>query len=451
MGIYKAYDIRGIYNKDFNKDDVYKIGYFIPKLLKTDKILVGHDGRLSSDEIFYFLSEGITDSGADVYSCGYSTTPMIYFGTSYYNFKGSVQITASHNPKEYNGFKISGENSVPIGYDNGLNILEKMVREEKLEISKSKGKIFDFNVLDDYKKYLNKFIENYEDLNISVDLSNGMASIIVKDLFPTNFKFINDFIDGNFPAHEPNPLEEENRKQIVNEVVKNKSDLGIIFDGDADRVMFIDDKGNFIQPDYLIALISEFFFSERYRNKLDNKTILCDIRTSKSTIDYIKKLGGNVYLWKVGHAYAKKKLKELNSVFGGELAGHYYFKDFFYCDSGILASIIVLNELNYLRKNGLTISEKFKNIIKYFNSGEINFKVENKLEIMEKIKNYFISKEDPVNFYDFDGFRVEFKDWWFNIRPSNTEPYLRLIVEASNKDILNEKIDKINDLIKSYN
>lgn len=447
MGIFKAYDIRGIYNKDFDKDVVYKIGFFLPELLNCDKIIVGHDGRLSSDEIFHYLTEGITDNGADVYSCGYSTTPMIYFGTSYYKFKGSVQITASHNPKEYNGFKISGENSVPIGYESGLNLLEKMVYEKRIEKKGKKGKIFDFNIIDDYKKFLKKFTEDYESLNISIDLSNGMASIIVKDIFPKKFSYINDFIDGNFPAHEPNPLEEENRKQIIEEVKKNKSDLGIIFDGDADRVMFIDNRGNFIQPDYIIALIAEYFLSERYKETLKNKTILCDIRTSKSTIDYINKLGGNIFIWKVGHAYAKKKLKELDSVFGGELAGHYYFKDFFYCDSGILASILVLNELNQLKKNNITISEKFNDIIKYYNSGEINFKVDNKNEVIEKIKNYYLKKEDVVKVYDFDGYRIEFKDWWFNVRPSNTEPYLRLIVEANNNDLLNEKILEIKKFI----
>jgi len=450
VGVFKAYDIRGIYNKDWNKETAYAVGFFLPELLKTDKILVGHDARTSSDEIFHYLSEGITDAGADVWSIGYATTPMVYFSTSYYNFKGSVQITASHNPPEYNGLKISRENSLPVGYESGLKELEHLVFNEKIDIKKDKGRVYSLEAKQDYLNFLKKYREDYSDLSVSMDCSNGMAAILVKDLFGGSIHYLYDELDGTFPNHEPNPLEEENVRDLKKAVLQNKSDIGIIYDGDADRVMFVDEKGKFIQPDLIIGLMTGYFFSPEYKGELTTKNILCDIRTSKSTTDYIKNLGGIPNLWKVGHAYAKVKLREIDAVFGGELAGHYYFKDFYFCDSGILTSIIVLNVLNNLKKKGSTFSTEIAKIKKYANSGEMNFRIENKAEAMNELRDHFVSAEKPLVFLDFDGYRIEYKDWWFNVRPSNTEPYLRLIIEASDERLLKEKTNIIKNLLKKY-
>lgn len=444
MGIFKAYDIRGIYNKDFNCEDVYKIGYFLPKLLKTDRVLVGHDCRLSSGEIFEYLCKGINDGGADVYYTGYSTTPMIYFGTATGKFDASVQITASHNPKEYNGFKISRTGALPVGYDTGLAELEKMVKSGKIDKPEKKGRMINYELKDKYIKFHKSYVPDISNLSIAVDCSNGMTSILIKDILGNKPHYLYDTMDGNFPNHEPNPLDENNVKDLEKLVIKDKCDIGIIYDGDGDRVIFVDEKGKFIPPDLIIGVIGKYYL------KREKGNVLHDIRTSRAVSEYIRSLGGTPYMWKVGHAFAKVKLREIKGIFGGELAGHYYFRDFFNCDSGIFASLIVLNVVSRIKKEGMTFSSLIDSIRVYANSGEVNFKIDKKKEAMDALKDETTSKEKPTAFYDFDGYRIEFKDWWFNVRPSNTEPYLRLVVEASNEKMLQDKLEELKKTIAGY-
>ncbi|MFN3410648.1 MAG: phosphomannomutase/phosphoglucomutase [Exilispira sp.] len=446
MGIYKSYDIRGIYQKEWDKDTAYKIGNFIPQIFKIDKVLIGRDGRNSSNEIFEALSSGFTDASVDVYDANLTTTPMIYFGTSFFDFPFSIMITASHNPKEYNGLKISGKNSVPIGYENGINKIEDAICNNKLDIIKNsnKGKIINHQFYEQYTEFLLKFKKENLSLRYVIDFSNGMASLFYQNIFMDAKSVINNNIDGNFPAHEPNPLEKENREQIIELVKKEKADIGIIFDGDADRVMFIDEKGNFIPPDLIIGLLGMFYSDKKPFN------VLYDIRTSKSVETFLRNIGANTYMWKVGHAYAKRKLKEIDGIVGGELAGHYYYKDFYFCDSGILTSLIVLDMVQKLKEENKTISQWIADISLYYNSGEINFKIKDKSEAINAVISYFNSKYKPINIFDFDGYRIEYENWWFNIRPSNTEPLLRLIVEATDKFLLEEKVNQITDIIKNY-
>lgn len=446
MGAFKAYDIRGIYNQDFNKEDVYKIGFFLPKLLKANKVLVGRDVRTSSPEIFKALTDGITDSGADVYDMGISTTPMVYYFTAQHKFDASVQITASHNPKDHNGLKISGSNALPIGYDTGLGKLEEWIKKDKIEIAKVKGKIIPHQVKEEYIQFLKKYTKDISNLNIAIDCSNGMAALLVKDIWGDSVSYLYEELDGTFPNHEPNPLEEENVEDLKKLVLKNKSDIGVIFDGDADRVMFVDEKGKFIRPDLMIAVLADYFLIE----KQEKGWVIQDIRTSKSVSEYIDSLGSRTYMWRVGRAYAALKLREIDGIFGGELAGHYYFRDFFYSDSGMLAAILILNIISKAKENGKTLSQLIEVIDKYSNSGEINFIVQNKTEAMEAVVNHFIKDEEPTANHDFDGYRIEYKDWWFNIRPSNTEPYLRLILEAKNQDMLIEKRKTIENIIARF-
>ena len=446
MKAFKAYDIRGIYNVDFNKEDVYKIGFFLRKVLNTDKILVGYDARLSTPEIFEYLCKGITDSGVDVYNIGLSTTPMVYYLTAAHNFKASVQITASHNPKEYNGLKVSRENAIPVGYDTGLNLVEKMMNEEEVVISENRGQIINFDHRQEYLDFLKSYAQDISNLNVSVDCSNGMASLLVKDIWGEDISYIYDEIDGTFPNHEPNPLEEENVEDLKKLVLENSSDVGVIFDGDADRVMFVDEKANFIRPDLMIAVMAKYFL--KGENK--NATVIQDIRTSKSVSEYVESLGGKVHMWRVGRAFAAIRLREIDGLFGGELAGHYYFKDFFYSDSGILAAIIMLNIISELKKEGKTLSQLISEIDTYSNSGEINFKLEKKQEAIDAVVKHFTKDEKPSAIFDFDGYRVEFRDWWFNIRPSNTEPYLRLIAEAKSDEILNKNLSELKNIIAKF-
>ena len=446
IAAFHSYDIRGIYGEDFNQKDVYKIGFFLPKLLKVDKILVGRDVRVSSDEIFELLVSGITDAGVDVYDAGLATTPMVYFLTAKEGFDGSVMITASHNPREHNGMKISKTNALPVGYDTGLNELEKMVLNNRVEPAGKKGKIVPFDKHQLYEDFLKSYLPDMSNLNVVVDCSNGMAGLFVQNLLGDNPVYINAELDGSFPNHDPNPLNPDNIVQLQEKVLSVDADLGIIYDGDADRVMFVDEKGKFISPDLMIALMGHYFLAKNPKTK-----VLQDIRTSKSVKEYLSQWSNvEMAMWKVGRAHAAPKLREIDGLYGGELAGHYYFKDFFYSDSGILASLIILEVVQEMKKKGKSVSELINDIASYANSGEINFKISQKQAAMEAVKTFFTEKEKPLAVYDFDGYRIEFADWWFNIRPSNTEPYLRLLVEARDKVLLNDKVHAVENLVKKF-
>ena len=446
MGAFHAYDIRGIYNVDFDMEIAYKVGYFIPELLDTDKVLVGRDCRTSSDEIHDALIAGITDAGADVYDIGLSSTPVVYFGTAHYGFKASVQITASHNSREYNGMKVSTTDAAAVGYDAGLSTIKKWIDEGKdTPVKEKKGQVFGKDIHDEYLAFMNRYKEDYSGLNIAMDLSNGMANLFAKEIFGDKVHYLFDELDGTFPNHEPNPLIHKNVVPLEELVKKSGADIGVIYDGDADRVMFVDEKGQFISPDLIIALMGLYFISERGAKGCK---VLQDIRSSKAVGEFLEPMGVEMHTWKVGRAFAARKLRELDGLWGGELAGHYYFKDFFYSDSGLLASLIVLNITARLKAEGKTISSAIANIVKYDNSGEINFRIENKQGAMDAVKEHFTAKETPTAFMDFDGYRIEFPDWWLNIRPSNTEPYLRFLCEASSEELLHNKVEETRELLK---
>lgn len=447
MGAFHAYDIRGVYNKDFNREDVYRMGYFLPQLLNASKVLVGRDARESSPEIYEALVKGITDAGADVFDIGLATTPLVYYTTAKLGFKASVQITASHNPKEYNGLKISRENALPVGYDTGLKLLEELVLGGNVEVAAKKGSVTPIKVKEEYLEFLRSKLEDIRDLKIAVDCSNGMAGLFVHQVLGDAPTYIYDDVDGTFPNHEPNPLVQTNVADLKALVNHNQSDIGVIFDGDADRVMFVDEKGQFVSPDLIIALLGHYFLE----GKPAGQKVLQDIRSSKAVGEYLKKhFGAEIHTWRVGRAYAALKLREIDGIYGGELAGHYYFKDFFYSDSGMLAAILTLNVVAKLKSKGITLSQAIAAISCYHNSGEINFKIAQKQEVMDALKKHFEESEQVTAFYDFDGYRLEFADWWFNVRPSNTEPYLRFLAEATSDDLLVEKVKIVKGIISQF-
>ena len=446
MGAFHAYDIRGIYNVDFDKDTAYRVGAFLPSLLGTDKVLVGRDCRVSSDEIHEYLLKGITDAGADVYDIGLSTTPMVYFGTAKYGFDASVQITASHNPKEYNGMKVSCANALPVGYDNGLGQIEQWIKEgRETPLAEKKGSVHQKDIRKDYLYFLLGYKPDLSGLKLAFDLSNGMSTLFAKEIFGDAPEYIFDTMDGTFPNHEPNPLVHKNVVALEELVKKTGADAGVIYDGDADRVMFVDEKGNFVSPDLMIAVLGHYFIGERG----EKGYVIQDIRSSKAVGEYLEPMGAKMYTWKVGRANAARRLREIDGIWGGELAGHYYFKDFFYSDSGLLASILILRVLANLKKEGISFSQIIGKIARYQNSGEINFKLTDKQGAMDAVKAHFEEQEKPTAFMDFDGYRVEFPDWWFNIRPSNTEPYLRFICEATTKELLDKKVAEVKSLLQS--
>jgi phosphomannomutase len=372
---------------------------------------------------------------------------MVYFGTANYGFKASVQITASHNPAEYNGMKVSRENALPVGLDTGLGQIKEWIEGGRpCPPAQVCGKVHPMDIRKDYLDFLLRYKGDWSGLKIAMDVSNGMASLFVRDIFGDGPSYIYEEMDGRFPNHEPNPLVPANVEALRSLVAETKADVGVIYDGDADRVMFVDENSRFISPDLMIAVLGHYFLEERGEKGI----VLQDIRSSKAVGEYLAPMGGRMHTWRVGRAFAALKLRELDGVYGGELAGHYYFRDFFYSDSGLLASILILNVVAKMKAEGVTLSSLISRIEKYQNSGEINFRIERKQEAMDAVRDWFMSQEKATSSMDFDGYRVEFDQWWFNIRPSNTEPYLRFLCEATTKELLDEKVTKVREIVARF-
>lgn len=444
MSAFKAYDIRGVYGRDFTAADVERIGFFLPKLLKTDRVLVGRDVRVSSPEIFEALTRGITAAGADAVSIGLSPTPMLYYTAATRGFDAAVQITASHNPPEYNGLKICKTGAQPVDYADGLADLERMCATEPAVPAARPGRIEQLDIRREYIRFFEPWKEGLAGLDIGVDCSNGMAALLIRDVLGPAARCINDVPDGTFPGHDPNPLIEANCEDLKTLVRTNGLDIGVIFDGDADRVMFTDEQGRYVQPDLITAVLAEHYLQK------EKGIILHDIRTSRAVTERIRELGGEPYMWKVGHSFAKRKMRELGAIAGGELAGHYYFRDFFCCDSGLFTALIVLRIAARLKAEGKPFSSCIAGLQRYANSGEINFRIADKAGAVAALRKRFADSPAPTAVHDFDGVRIEFDDWWFNVRPSNTEPWLRLVIEARDADLLDAKRAAIEAVLNRF-
>ncbi|MGI6335391.1 MAG: phosphomannomutase/phosphoglucomutase [Minisyncoccales bacterium] len=415
--IFKAYDIRGIYGEQLNEDIAYKIGRAFAMYIGS-KIVVAKDNRLSSDSLFEALTRGITDQGSDVYNIGLSTSPMFYFAVSNLVCDGGVIITASHNPPQYNGFKMVRSDAMPLSGEDGIDQIKQLVEENNFSSSK-KGNISTLDITD---KYVNSFEIKKYNLKVVVDTANSVSGLIVNRMFRgvSLFHLFSE-LDGSFPNHEPNPLEEKNIKDLREKVLEYGADIGIAFDGDGDRVFFVDEKGELISSDLIIALIA----------KLIDKKVLYDLRCS----NIIKETARDSVMWRVGHSFIKKKMKDEDIFFGGEYSGHYYLKQ---GSSYYESPYFVIYKLFEAMENK-KLSELIAPFKKYYHSGELNFEVEDKQSVIEKVeKNYSYGKITKI-----DGVRIDFDDWWFLLRGSNTEPILRLIVEAKSKELLDSKIKEI--------
>lgn len=415
--IFKAYDIRGIYGEQLNEDIAYKIGRAFAMYIGS-KIVVAKDNRLSSDSLFEALTRGITDQGSDVYNIGLSTSPMFYFAVSNLVCDGGVIITASHNPPQYNGFKMVRGDAMPLSGEDGIDQIKQLVEENNFSSSK-KGNISTLDITD---KYVNSFEIKKYNLRVVVDTANSVSGLIVNRMFSgvSLFHLFSE-LDGSFPNHEPNPLEEKNIKDLREKVLEYGADIGIAFDGDGDRVFFVDEKGELISSDLIIALIA----------KLIDKKVLYDLRCS----NIIKETARDSVMWRVGHSFIKKKMKDEDIFFGGEYSGHYYLKQ---GSSYFESPYFVIYKLFEAMENK-KLSELIAPFKKYYHSGELNFEVKDKQSIIEKVeKNYSYGKITKI-----DGVRIDFDDWWFLLRGSNTEPILRLIVEAKSKELLDSKIKEI--------
>lgn len=443
---FKAYDMRGIFEQDFDLDTVYAVGRWLPVILDSKCMLVGRDVRNSSDAVFEALGRGVSESGCDMDDMGLATTPMVYYFTAKKGYSGSVQITASHNPKEYNGMKVSKTGALPVGYDSGLKELESYVLSGELpQAAENPGVVRRVEYRDEFVADLRKDVPDLSGLKVGVDCSNGMASMVIRELLGETPLYINEEMDGSFPAHAPNPLEVKNCGQLMNLVRENQLDVGVIFDGDADRVMFVDERGEFVQPDYLIGVLAQ-----RYLRNEPGCTVIHDIRTSRSVIERLQAQGAGTVMGRVGHAYAKVLLRASGAACGGELAGHYYLRDFYCCDSGELAALIILGEIAAAKRSGLSFSGLMKTYCRYANSGEMNFKVEDKDGAVQAVMKALECFGEPAECYDFDGYRVEYDSWWLNVRKSNTEPYLRLIIEAADEAELQERKEFVIGAMKGF-
>ncbi len=445
-GIFRSYDIRGIYPDEINEDIVYKIGLALVRLFPdVEEFCVGRDARTSSPQLFSALTRAITESGRDVVDIGLVSTPMAYFASGRYGFGCTVQITASHNPKQYNGMKICREQAIALSYETGIGEIEKLVTSGNLEVQKAPlpGKIRELDIIKDYIDHLLKFVQVDKEIKLVLDASNGAVGPVAVELFRhiPQVKLYPLCVepDGRFPNHSPDPMKDEAIKLLREKVLEVKADIGAIFDADGDRVMFIDEKGHRISSDMITALIAiEVLLNE------PGAHIVYDLRSSKVVPEVIKENGGVPVITRVGHAYIKETMRKHDAPFGGELSGHYYFRDNYFADSGLLALIKVLNIISQDQR---PVSQIVSSIRKYHATGEINFKVSDPDRVLAEVESYF-SQFSPREVMKLDGLTMDFGDWWFNLRKSNTEPLVRLNLEANTEELMREKLRLVEEKIK---
>lgn len=448
MGIFKAYDIRGVWGAEWDARTARAIGRSLPGLLDAREVCVGRDARLSSEEVFAALAEGIRGAGCGVADIGRCDTPAVYFATVRYGFDAGVMITASHNPPEYNGLKISGRGAVPVGYDSGLDRLEALAADSAgVAAGPAAGGIRALDIRADYLAHLARFSDGIADLKVVIDYSNGTGSVhfpAALEGLPCTVVPLFDEPDGRFPNHPPNPLVEANLDALKARVIAERADLGLCFDGDADRVMAVDERGRHVSADLLIGLLARYYFT-MHPDRLSGATpvVSYDIRSSRGVVEELARLGAEPRMCRVGHVFAKRLLRESGGIMGGELAGHYYFRENSCCDSGFIAALVLLAVLSAERR---PLSELAAAIGRYAYSGEINFAVPDGARIVEAVRREY--PEGTAT--DLDGVRIDFPTWWFNLRTSNTEPLLRLVVEARTGAELAVRVREVTGRIERY-
>jgi phosphomannomutase len=445
--IFKAYDVRGLYPSEVNEDAARQIGRGFVSYLQAKRIAVSRDMRLSSPSVAAAFIEGARAQGADVVDYGMMGTDMMYYAVARDGHDGGAQITASHNPKEYNGIKMVRKEAFPLSGDAGISDIRDMITSGQLpQEAATPGGLSQMHVLEDYVRHVMSFIDPaiIKPFNVVLDAGNGIAGMVAPHLFenlPCRTTTLCFEVDGTFPNHEANPLIEENRRDIVEKVKEIKADIGIAWDGDADRVFFIDGTGEFVAGDFVTALLSEAFLIKHPGAK-----VVYDVRASYAVKDIVAKYGGTALMNRVGHAFFKRRMREENAIFGGEVTGHYYFRDNFYADNGFIPALLILELMS---RKGQTLAELLAPLReKYFISGEINTRVSDMSIAQEKMDGLAaLYTEGRV--YALDGVSAEFDDWHFNVRASNTEPLLRLNLEALTQDLMEQKRDEVLAFIRT--
>ncbi|MFA6072757.1 MAG: phosphomannomutase/phosphoglucomutase [Candidatus Woesearchaeota archaeon] len=439
--LFKAYDIRGVFPKELDKTFACELGKAFVLFTGAKEVAVGYDGRTSSKPLFESLAKGIMDQGANVVDLGLCSTPKCYFSVLEGKYDAGIMITASHNPKEFNGFKLMGKKADPIFSENGSFDILEIIKKQQYPKFKKKGKVKKANWSKEYVKFLKtifpktrEFLEKSKTFKLVVDQSNGSGAEevqVLKETFP-KIKIINQKVSGSFPGHSPDPLKIENRKGLVMEIKKNKASIGIIFDGDADRVCFVDEKGEFIRPDIVLNLLAE---------DVKRGTIVYDTRSSRAVWELAEKRGLKSIMSKAGRTYLIQTMKQEQAEIGAENSGHFFFKEFSYLDN---AGICAIKLLSKLIAQSVPLSEIVSKNNLYFHSGEINFKVKNQSKAFLLAEQAFT---DAKKILFIDGLSVYYDNYWFNVRKSNTENIIRINAEATNKKDLDILLKKLNNII----
>ena len=449
--VFQAYDIRGIYGEQIDENFAWKIGHATSQFLRSllsgyergqvsaNRLAVGYDMRPHSKPLVEAMIEGITSSGAACVNIGLVDTPMLYFAINHLGTCGGIQVTASHNPIEYNGFKISGAKARPVGQATGLAEIKRIASTlRRMPLSASMAPVQQVDLWPEYKKHILKFLKLYRKMKVVVDASNGMGG----KMFPAVFDGIENLqvIQLNFEigkgfVHQPNPLIEANLQMTKDAVLKHKADLGICMDGDADRCVFVDEKGRTVRCDLITALLAPYFLAEN-----PGAMVVYDLRSSRVVAEEIRAAGGAPRRERVGHSFMKKALADGHGVFGGELSGHFYFRDNYNCDSGAIA---FASAITVLCESNKPFSEMIEPLKRFSHSGEINFEVDDKAGKMREIEQ----KLSDAKIDHLDGVTCQYEDWWCNVRPSNTEPLLRLTLEANTPALMKKKLAEIEKIL----
>ena len=446
-GLFKSYDIRGIVGEQIYPEICYQIGKAFASLMaeedaSLEKILIGHDMRPSADALVPAFIEGVTSRGIDVVQLGLCSTDMLYFASGFHNCPGAI-FTASHNPSQYNGIKLCRAGAGPIGAESGLVDIQEKATDEDSGPVLSKGNVHSLEVLDDFVNHVLGFIDvkSLQPLNVVVDTANGMGGLVVPAVFdklPFRLDLMFGELDGTFPNHPADPLNSENLVDLQREVQSSKADIGLAFDGDADRVFLVDDMGQSLSGSDTTALVAKSILDRE-----PGSTIIHNLICSRAVPETIKRYGGQALRSRVGHSYIKQLMAETDAAFAGEHSGHYYFRDNYRADSGLIAALLVMQEMS---DKGISLSSLRKDFGSYSSTGEINFRVDNPTDVIERISDTFSGhKHDYL-----DGLTVNGDKWWFNLRPSNTEPLLRLNLEADNEVIMEREFVKVRACLEQF-
>ncbi|HSH31525.1 MAG TPA: hypothetical protein VK963_02550 [Candidatus Saccharimonadales bacterium] len=442
--VFKAYDIRGLVPDELTPELARNVGRALADLLPTPgPVAVGRDMRPDSAQLARELIAGLTEQGREVWDIGQVTSDMIYFAAGHFNLAGGAMVTASHNPGQYNGIKLCAEGARPIGVETGLQDIKAAIAADRyMQAASLQGVSLQKNVTEDWIKHVLSFIDPHQlkRYRLAVDAGNGMAGAIVPHLEPqVPFEVTRMYfeLDGTFPNHPASPIELENLQDLIQRIKKDRLDFGIAFDGDGDRAFLVDELGQPVSGSVMTAILAEHFLSRH-----TGATILYNVICSRVVPETITKLGGKAIRTKVGHSYIKADMRTHKAIFAGEHSGHYYFKNNFNADSGLLAVMVAIDVLS---QSGLTLSQLAGKYRTYFESGEINSTVESQKSKVESLAaQYADGEQDRL-----DGLTVNYPDWWFNVRPSNTEPLLRLNVEANSRELMEAKRDELLALIRA--